>query len=67
VVWKMVPMCLFWCVWKEMNDRCFEGRGRTLGEILFLFYVTLYVWTEAYVSPLLIRFSDCIVRFAPAS
>ena len=50
-----------------MNDRCFEGRERTLWDILSLFYVTLFVWTEAYVPPLLIRFSDFIVRFAPAS
>jgi hypothetical protein len=44
-----------------MNDKCFEGKERTLGEILSLFYVTLYIWTKAYVSPLLISFSDFIV------
>jgi hypothetical protein len=49
-VWKMVPTCLFWCVWKERNDRCFEDKERMLGTILSLFYDTLYLWTVAYVS-----------------
>jgi hypothetical protein len=51
-VWKMVPMGFFWCLWREMNDRKFKDRERTLGEILYLFYETLYLWTVAYVSPL---------------
>jgi hypothetical protein len=42
-VYKMVPTCLFWCVWKEKNDRYFEDRERTLGGILSLFYETLYL------------------------
>jgi hypothetical protein len=23
-VWKMVPLCVLWCLWRERNDRCFE-------------------------------------------
>ena len=41
-----------------MNDRCFIDRERTLGQILSLFYKTLYV------SSLSISFSDFLVRFA---
>ena len=66
-MWKMVPMCLFWCVWKEMNDRSYEDKEKTLGEILSLFYETLYLWIVAYVSPLSISVSDFLVCFAPAS
>jgi hypothetical protein len=32
-VWKMVPLCLLWCLWKEQNDRSFEDREMTLEEI----------------------------------
>lgn len=38
-----------------------------LGEILSLFYETLYLWTEAYVSPLLISYSDVLVCFVLSS
>jgi hypothetical protein len=30
-VWKMVPSYLFWCLWREMNDRNFEDHDRTWG------------------------------------
>jgi hypothetical protein len=36
-VWKMVPSCLLWCVWRKMNGRSFEDRGRTLEKIKSLF------------------------------
>jgi hypothetical protein len=57
MVWKMVPRCLLWCVWKEKNDRCFEERERTLVKILSLYYDTLYLWTAVHVSTLSISFS----------
>ena len=38
-----------------------------LGEILFLFYDTLNVLTAAYVSPLMISYSDLFVCFALVS
>jgi hypothetical protein len=33
-VWKMVPTCFFWCLWKEGNDRNFEDRERFMGDII---------------------------------
>jgi hypothetical protein len=43
VVWKMTPICIFWCLWREMNIRSFEDLGSTLEEILSSFYHTLYL------------------------
>jgi hypothetical protein len=31
VVWKIVPMCFLWRLWKEMNDRCFEDCKKAMG------------------------------------
>ena len=33
-----------------MNDRSFASRKKTLEEIKFLFFKTLYLWTAAFVS-----------------
>jgi hypothetical protein len=52
VVWKMVPSCLLWCLWREKNDRSFEDRERTLVELKsFFFFNTLYTLTTAFVAP----------------
>jgi len=32
--WKMVPICLFWCIWRERNLRCFENLESSLEEVL---------------------------------
>jgi hypothetical protein len=66
-VWKMVPTCIFWCLWKERNDRNFEDREKSLEDILSFFYETLFLWTAAFVSPLSLSFSDFLVYFAPHS
>jgi hypothetical protein len=46
-----------------MNDRSFEDREMTLKEIKFLFFSTLYIWTAAYVSPLVISYHDFSCSF----
>jgi len=33
VVWKMMPSCLLWCLWRERNDRNFEDREKALEEL----------------------------------
>jgi hypothetical protein len=42
VVWKMVPLCLMWCIWMERNARCFEDKSRSFEELLHYFLFTLY-------------------------
>jgi hypothetical protein len=64
VVWKMVPSCLMWCLWRERNDRTFEDQERTLEELKSFFFFTLFSWTAAYLAPLAISFSDFLVLFS---
>jgi hypothetical protein len=40
---------MFWCLWGDMNYRTFEDRERSLGELLSLFFDTLYLWTAAFL------------------
>jgi hypothetical protein len=51
VVWKMVPHCSMWCIWRERNNRCFEDSARSQEELLHFFLITLYSWTLAWLAP----------------
>jgi hypothetical protein len=63
-VWKMVPICILWCVWKERNFRCFEDLENSMKNFVASFFHTLYLWTEAFLSSVCISFSDFFVRFS---
>jgi hypothetical protein len=51
VVWKMVPLCIMWCIWRERNARCFEDSSRSSEEFLHLFLFTLFTWTAGWLAP----------------
>ena len=44
-VWRLVPHCLIWCIWRERNVRSFEGCERSLLEIKSFFLHTLFEWS----------------------
>jgi hypothetical protein len=41
IVWKMIPLCLMWCIWSERNARCFEDFTGTLEDLIHFFFFTL--------------------------
>ena len=47
-----------------MNDRCFEDHKRSLEKLKSLVFNTIYLWTAAYVSPLVVSYHD-ILFFLP--
>jgi hypothetical protein len=63
-VWKMVPTCIFWTIWRERNNKSFEDLERSLDDIIFSFFHSLCLWTAAFVSPLTISYDDFLVRFS---
>ena len=64
VVWKMVPQCLLWCLWSERNATCFEDSERSLEELTAFFFYTLFTWTAAWLTPLVISYLDFLVLFS---
>jgi hypothetical protein len=62
-VWKMVPSCLMWCLWREQNDRNFEDKERTFEELRTFFFYSLYTCTAVFLTPLVISFYDFLVLF----
>ncbi|XP_041002530.1 uncharacterized protein LOC121248205 [Juglans microcarpa x Juglans regia] len=48
-IWRLVPICLCWCVWSERNARCFDDHERTLSELKAFFFKSLFLWAGAIV------------------
>jgi hypothetical protein len=48
--WKMVPICIFLCIWRERNLRCFENVESSIEEVLELFLHTLFLWSMAFCT-----------------
>ncbi|KAG2720879.1 hypothetical protein I3760_02G054900 [Carya illinoinensis] len=46
-IWKMIPICIMWCIWKERNERTFEDKERSLEELKVFFFRTLCTWAIA--------------------
>jgi hypothetical protein len=44
LVWKMIPHCLIWCLWREWNARYFEDSERSIPELKLFFFQTLLEW-----------------------
>lgn len=64
--WKIIPICLFWCLRKE-KIMCFEDLEKSLEDILAAFLHTLYLWTMAFMSPLLFSLVEFLVRLSLSS
>jgi hypothetical protein len=41
-IWRAIPHCLMWCVWKERNARTFESCEQTVAELKLLFLRMLF-------------------------
>jgi hypothetical protein len=50
VIWKTVPICLFWCLWKEINNRCFEDIERSW-RIFYLRFFILCIFGQWLLCP----------------
>jgi hypothetical protein len=67
MVWKMVPICIFWSISRERNNRCFEDLESSMEEILTSLLYSLYSWTAAYLSSLSLSYADFLFRFSFSS
>ncbi|WMV38554.1 hypothetical protein MTR67_031939 [Solanum verrucosum] len=42
--WKIVPSCIWWTIWKERNQRCFENKNIPFQSIKMNCLATFYFW-----------------------
>ena len=46
-IWKAIPHCLMWCIWREQNSRVFVGEELSIPALKSSFLQTLYNWLKA--------------------
>ena len=46
IVWHLAPICLFWCIWKEHNQRTFKNEELSNQRLKNLFIRTLFEWSR---------------------
>ena len=46
-IWRAVPHCVMWCLWRERNARTFEGCERNIFDLKLLLLRTLFDWMLA--------------------
>ena len=45
-IWQAAPLCLIWCLSRELNAHCFEGMESSVGKLKQYYLLrTLYEWT----------------------
>ncbi len=59
-VWKMIPHCLMWSLWRERNERTFNGMEKSIPAIKFYFLHTLLDWAKASHLAYSSSFSDLV-------
>jgi hypothetical protein len=47
-VWRLVPLCLMWCIWQERNARLFEDVETSVVELQKHLLNTLYIWIASH-------------------
>jgi hypothetical protein len=43
-IWRVIPHCLMWCLWRERKVRTFEGCEQSVLELKLQFYRSLFDW-----------------------
>jgi hypothetical protein len=57
-VWRLAPLCLLWCLWRERNARNFEDVETSVTELRKTVFYMLYTWIAAHHSLLVSNFDD---------
>jgi len=47
-LWRAVPHCVLWCIWRERNSRCFEGKERSTSDLKSLLLHSLLEWSASF-------------------
>ena len=59
-IWRLIPLAIWWCTWKERNRRIFEGKALSLQNFRLSFLGLLYSWSHMVNGSINLTFLDFI-------
>jgi hypothetical protein len=62
--WRLAPLCLLWCIWRERNARLFEDIETSMVELRKRLLNTLYIWIASYHSLNVFTYVDFLKLFS---
>ena len=48
-IWKFIPLCIFWMVWKERNRLAFRGGSLAVQKLKNSFVCNLWSWARLFI------------------
>ena len=48
--WRIIPVSIWWAIWKERNSRCFEGKEKSVQEVKLNCILLLSFWCNQLYS-----------------
>jgi hypothetical protein len=62
--WRLAPLCLLWCIWREWNERLFEDVETSMVELRKRLLNTLYIWIASHHSLNVFTYVDFLKLFS---
>jgi hypothetical protein len=62
--WRLAPLCLLWCIWRERNARLFEDVETSMVELRKRLLNTLYFWIAPHHSLSVFNYVDFLNLFS---
>ncbi|KAG5590371.1 hypothetical protein H5410_040885, partial [Solanum commersonii] len=44
--WSIIPSCIWWCIWKERNSRCYDNKANSIEKVKWNCLTTFYFWCK---------------------
>jgi hypothetical protein len=61
--WRLAPLCLLWCIWRERNARLFEDVETSMVKLRKRLLNTLYIWIASHHSLNVFTYVDFLKLF----
>jgi len=61
--WRLAPLCLLWCIWRERNARLFKDVETSMVELRKRLLNTLYIWIASHHSLNVFTYVDFLKLF----